>query len=83
MVFIARYEASMHGSMTIETQHLLLGLVRENKNLLTPFFSGGESEIRQDIEDAVRRLGPRAGAIDGATVFSGWSRMAAPISYFK
>ncbi|KAH7056430.1 aquarius, isoform CRA_c [Linnemannia elongata] len=40
-------------------------------------------EIRQDIEDAVRRLGPRAGAIDGATVFSGWSRMAAPISYFK
>ncbi|KAF9919175.1 hypothetical protein FBU30_011136 [Linnemannia zychae] len=40
-------------------------------------------EIRQDIEDAVRRLGPRAGATDGATVFSGWSRMAAPISYFK
>lgn len=40
-------------------------------------------EIRQDIEDAVRRLGPRAGSIDGATVFSGWSRMAAPISYFK
>ncbi|KAF8940749.1 hypothetical protein BGZ47_007611 [Haplosporangium gracile] len=40
-------------------------------------------EIRQDIEDGVRRLGPRAGAIDGATVFSGWSRMAAPISYFK
>ncbi|KAF9094292.1 hypothetical protein BGX23_002306 [Mortierella sp. AD031] len=40
-------------------------------------------EIRQDIEDAVRRLGPRAGSIDGATVFSGWSRMAAPVSYFK
>ncbi|KAG0363594.1 hypothetical protein BGZ54_008106 [Gamsiella multidivaricata] len=40
-------------------------------------------EIRQDIEDAVRRLGPRAGPTEGTTVFSGWSRVAAPISYFK
>ncbi|KAF9428467.1 hypothetical protein BGZ94_002300 [Podila epigama] len=40
-------------------------------------------EIRQDIEDAVMRLGPRAGSIEGTTVFSGWSRVAAPISYFK
>ncbi|KAF9904476.1 hypothetical protein BX616_001281 [Lobosporangium transversale] len=39
-------------------------------------------EIRQDIEDAVMRLAPRAGP-DGATVFTGWSRVAAPISYFK
>ncbi|KAF9951183.1 hypothetical protein BGZ70_001099 [Mortierella alpina] len=40
-------------------------------------------EIRQDIEDAVKRLGPRAGATEGTTVFSGWSRVAAPVSYFK
>lgn len=40
-------------------------------------------EIRQDIEDALTRLGPRAGAEEGTTVFSGWSRVAAPVSYFK
>ncbi|KAG0259623.1 hypothetical protein BG011_002514 [Mortierella polycephala] len=40
-------------------------------------------EIRQDIEDAVKRLGPRPGSTEGTTVFSGWSRVAAPISYFK
>ncbi|KAF9315831.1 hypothetical protein BG003_002627 [Podila horticola] len=40
-------------------------------------------EIRQDIEDAVKRLGPRAGSVEGTTVFSGWSRVAAPISFFK
>ncbi|KAF9580691.1 hypothetical protein BGW38_002564, partial [Lunasporangiospora selenospora] len=40
-------------------------------------------EIRQDIEDAVQRLSPRYGSIDGATVFSGWSRVAAPVSFFK
>ncbi|KAI8352959.1 P-loop containing nucleoside triphosphate hydrolase protein [Mortierella sp. GBAus27b] len=39
-------------------------------------------EIRQDIEDAVMGLGPRADQ-EGVTVFSGWSRVAAPISHFK
>ncbi|KAF9207400.1 hypothetical protein BGZ49_000487, partial [Haplosporangium sp. Z 27] len=40
-------------------------------------------EIRQDIEDAVVRLGPRPGPTEGTTAFSGWSRVAAPISFFK
>ncbi|KAF9438957.1 hypothetical protein BGZ76_002620 [Entomortierella beljakovae] len=40
-------------------------------------------EIRQDIEDAVTRLGPRPGSTEGSTVFSGWSRVAAPISFIK
>ncbi|KAF8936354.1 hypothetical protein BGZ58_004279 [Dissophora ornata] len=40
-------------------------------------------EIRQDIEDAVTRLGPRPGPTEGTTAFSGWSRVAAPISHFK
>jgi hypothetical protein len=56
VVFFARYEASAHGSMTIETEHLLLGLVREDKSLLAHFVSGGESEILQDVE---RRLAVR------------------------
>ncbi|KAF9175690.1 hypothetical protein BGX21_006167 [Mortierella sp. AD011] len=40
-------------------------------------------EIRQDIEDAVVRLGPRPGPTEGTTAFSGWSRVAAPITSFR
>jgi len=32
-IFFARYEAVQYGSPYIETEHLLLGLVREAKNL--------------------------------------------------
>jgi len=32
-IFFARYEAAQFGSTTIETEHLLLGLIREDKNL--------------------------------------------------
>jgi intron-binding protein aquarius len=39
-------------------------------------------EIREDIEDAVSRLKPWVNT-DGATEFSGWSRMAVPISSFS
>jgi hypothetical protein len=53
VIFFARYEASMYGSMAIATEHLLLGLVRENKNVLAPFVPGGESEIRQDVEKRI------------------------------
>ncbi|KAG0254200.1 hypothetical protein DFQ27_006997 [Actinomortierella ambigua] len=40
-------------------------------------------EIRQDIEDAVKRLGPRPADSERATQFTGWSRNAAPISHFQ
>ncbi|KAF9974942.1 hypothetical protein BGZ73_001565 [Actinomortierella ambigua] len=40
-------------------------------------------EIRQDIEDAVKRLGPRPADSERATQFTGWSRNAAPISHFE
>src|SRR5271155_2193330 len=33
VIFFARYEASQYGSPCIETEHLLLGLLRENKAL--------------------------------------------------
>jgi ATP-dependent Clp protease ATP-binding subunit ClpA len=32
VIFFARYEASQFGSPYIETEHLLLGLLREDKN---------------------------------------------------
>jgi len=34
VVFFSRYEASQSGSTTIETHHFLLGLLREDKNLM-------------------------------------------------
>jgi len=37
-IFFARYEASASGSPYIETEHLLLGLLRENAALSTRFF---------------------------------------------
>src|SRR5262245_19848218 len=33
VIFFARYEAVRFGSPAIETEHLLLGLIREDKNL--------------------------------------------------
>ena len=33
VIFFARYEASQYGSPYIETEHLLLGLLREDKAL--------------------------------------------------
>ena len=53
VIFFARYEASHFGSPYIETEHLLLGILRENKTLLTraiPHF--GAESIRQEIEKA-------------------------------
>ncbi|KAJ3262433.1 hypothetical protein HDU77_000351 [Chytriomyces hyalinus] len=44
-------------------------------------------EIRQDVEDAVKRLQPRympdVDALSGSTAFAGWSRMACPIERFE
>jgi ATP-dependent Clp protease ATP-binding subunit ClpC len=53
VIFFARYEASQFGSPCIETEHLLLGLIREDKNLTTRFFPKANvniQEIRKEIE---------------------------------
>lgn len=52
VIFSARYEASQYGSPYIETEHLLLGLLREDK-VLAKWFLGdvnAEREIRSEIE---------------------------------
>ncbi len=52
-IFFARYEASQFGSPYIETEHLLLGLLREDKALANRFFSFPEIEaIRLQIEQS-------------------------------
>jgi len=52
VIFLARYEASQFGSTTIETEHLLLGLIREDKNLFARFLPSHPSieSIRKEIE---------------------------------
>jgi ATP-dependent Clp protease ATP-binding subunit ClpC len=53
VIFFARYEASQFGSPYIETEHLLLGLLREDKALTNRFLRGRESVevIHKRIED--------------------------------
>ena len=52
VIFFARYEASQFGSPSIETEHLLLGLVREDKALIFRFLRCHASveSIRKRIE---------------------------------
>jgi hypothetical protein len=53
VLFFARYEASQLGSISIETEHLLLGLIREGKGLTSRLFARAHlslEEIRREIE---------------------------------
>jgi ATP-dependent Clp protease ATP-binding subunit ClpC len=56
VIFFARYESSQFGSETIESEHLLLGLIREEKNLVRRFLSGPSplERIRQRIKEQVK-----------------------------
>ena len=56
VIFFARYEASQLGSGTIDTEHLLLGLIREDKKLAR-FFPKGEASfenVRKAVESQAR-----------------------------
>ena len=57
VIFFARYEVSQYGSSYIETEHLLLGLIREDKALVRMFLGQGnvEAEIRAEIEGNITR----------------------------
>ena len=53
VLFFARYEASQLGSISIETEHLLLGLIREGKGLTSRIFARSRlslENIRKEIE---------------------------------
>jgi len=49
VVFYARYEASQYGSPYIETEHLLLGLLRENPEIVRLMPSATDESIRNQI----------------------------------
>jgi ATP-dependent Clp protease ATP-binding subunit ClpA len=53
VLFFARYEASQLGGITIETDHLLLGLTREAKGVICEIFAASHvslKSIRHEIE---------------------------------
>src|SRR5262245_29207971 len=56
VLFFARYEASQLGSKSIETEHLLLGVIREGRGLASRIFGDSHislEEIRKEIEERV------------------------------
>ena len=52
VIFFARYEASSFGSPQIETEHFLLGLLREDKSLATRYLKSlaAVDDVRRKIE---------------------------------
>ena len=53
-IFFARYEASQYGSPKIESEHLLLGLLREGKKHTPALRQIGRRElIRKEIESRI------------------------------
>ena len=55
VIFFARFEASQYGSHYIETEHLLLGLLREDKALARFVFGSPHSidPIRKEVESHI------------------------------
>jgi ATP-dependent Clp protease ATP-binding subunit ClpC len=50
VIFFARYEASQFGSPCIETEHVLLGVLREDKALTSRSLRSRAESIRKQIE---------------------------------
>jgi uncharacterized protein (TIGR03435 family) len=54
VLFFARYEASHHGSVAIEPEHLLLGVIREGRGITARLLARSSVslvELRQELED--------------------------------
>jgi ATP-dependent Clp protease ATP-binding subunit ClpA len=65
VVFFARYEASQFGSPYIETEHILLGLLRENKALANQFLKQSSAEsIRLQIEHTTQKRAKVSTSVD-------------------
>jgi len=53
VIFFSRYEASQFGASEIEPEHILLGLIREDKKLTARFFHRAHDDVelvRKEIE---------------------------------
>jgi uncharacterized protein (TIGR03435 family) len=57
VLFFARYEASELGSIVIDAEHLLLGLIREGKGLTARLFADAGIALEDIRDDVIRRVG--------------------------
>jgi ATP-dependent Clp protease ATP-binding subunit ClpC len=66
VVFFARYEASQHGSKFIEPEHVLIGLLREDKALTNRFLRSHAAveSIRKQIEAHTKNSEKISTAVD-------------------
>src|SRR5262245_44645276 len=66
VIFFARFEASQFGSTTIETEHFLLGLIREDENQTNRFLQESASvhKLRKEIESRITAREKVSTAID-------------------
>jgi hypothetical protein len=64
VLFFGRYEASQFGSPVIDTEHLLLGLLRENKTLYRWLPKMDLQAIRQRIDENSSKLPRTSTAVD-------------------
>ena len=56
VIFFARYEASNYGSTTIETEHLLLGVTRDDAGLIRRFLPNTRpEEVRGKVDSHVTK----------------------------
>ncbi len=65
-IFFARYEASQYGSSTIASEHILLGLLREDCARMRQFAGPIQlgTEIRTEIEKLIKRGKPFATSVE-------------------
>jgi hypothetical protein len=64
VIFFARYEASQLGSLVIDAEHILLGIVREEHALLRRVLGCDPATIRNRIEEQLPRQVPTATSVD-------------------
>jgi len=64
VIFFSRYEASQYGSPQIETEHLLLGLLRESKHLYRWLEKTTPETLRKQIDQHLPRRASTSTAVD-------------------
>jgi hypothetical protein len=64
VIFFSRYEASQLGSPYIETEHLLLGLIRDNPQIVRLLPIGSAESIRKQVEVGGPNRPARATSVD-------------------
>jgi len=59
VIFFSRYEASQAGALAIEPEHILLGILREDKPLVNQFLAGSDISIESIRKEVERRISIR------------------------